>query len=49
MAEVRRPDEIGTLAQAFNSMTTQLHELIGTLEERVQERDAGTGAPCTPT
>lgn len=37
-AEVGRADEIGTLAQAFNSMTAQLHELIGSLEERVQER-----------
>ena len=37
-AEVGRADEIGTLAQAFNSMTSQLRALIGSLEERVQER-----------
>ncbi|RLD11343.1 MAG: hypothetical protein DRI56_01235 [Chloroflexota bacterium] len=37
-AEVIRKDEIGTLAQAFNQMTTQLRELISGLEERVLER-----------
>ena len=37
-AHVERRDEIGTLAQAFNSMTTQLRELIGSLEKRVAER-----------
>jgi GAF domain-containing protein/HAMP domain-containing protein len=37
-ADVSRRDEIGNLAQAFNSMTTQLRELIGGLEARVQER-----------
>lgn len=31
-------DEIGALAKAFNSMISQLHELIGTLESRVAER-----------
>jgi len=35
---VRTRDEIGTLAQAFNSMTAQLRELIGSLEQRVAER-----------
>jgi signal transduction histidine kinase len=37
-AEVAREDEIGALAQAFNSMTTQLRDLINSLEERVDER-----------
>ncbi len=31
-------DELGQLADAFNSMSTQLQELIGSLERRVQER-----------
>jgi len=31
-------DEIGQLARAFNSMTVQLRELIGSLEQRVTER-----------
>lgn len=31
-------DEIGALARAFNSMISQLRELIGTLESRVAER-----------
>ncbi len=38
MAGVERQDEIGKLAQAFNSMTVQLRELIGGLEQRVAER-----------
>ncbi len=33
-----RHDEIGVLAQAFNSMTAQLQDLINNLEERVAER-----------
>lgn len=37
-ADVSGRDEIGSLAQAFNSMTAQLREVIGSLEERVQER-----------
>ncbi|MCL4528944.1 MAG: GAF domain-containing protein [Chloroflexi bacterium] len=37
-AIVETTDEIGTLAKAFNSMTAQLHELIGSLEQRVAER-----------
>ncbi|MEA3397230.1 MAG: cache domain-containing protein, partial [Chloroflexota bacterium] len=40
MAPVQRTDEIGTLAQAFNSMTAQLRDLIGSLEQRVAERTA---------
>ncbi len=35
---VRTHDEIGTLAQAFNSMTAQLRDLVGELEQRVAER-----------
>jgi nitrate/nitrite-specific signal transduction histidine kinase len=37
-AEVERDDELGALAQAFNSMTAQLRELINSLEQRVKER-----------
>ena len=36
--DIRSGDEIGTLARAFNSMTAQLHDLIGSLEQRVAER-----------
>lgn len=35
---ITRRDEIGVLAQAFNSMTAQLREFIGTLEQRVADR-----------
>jgi GAF domain-containing protein/HAMP domain-containing protein len=37
-AEVKRDDEIGAVAHAFNSMTAQLREFIGTLEQRVADR-----------
>ncbi|MCI0397366.1 MAG: GAF domain-containing protein [Chloroflexi bacterium] len=37
-ASVEREDEIGSLAQAFNTMTGQLRQLIGVLEQRVAER-----------
>lgn len=37
-ARVERQDEIGALAQAFNSMTAQLRDLISSLENRVDER-----------
>lgn len=37
-AEVKHQDEIGTLAEAFNSMTAQLQETLRGLETRVQER-----------
>jgi len=37
-AEVERDDELGALAEAFNSMTAQLRELINSLEERVKQR-----------
>ena len=35
---VQSQDEIGLLAETFNSMTTQLRSLVGSLEERVHER-----------
>jgi len=35
---VKTNDEIGILANAFNSMTGQLREVIGSLEQRVTER-----------
>lgn len=35
---VQSQDELGQLASAFNSMSTLLRELIGSLEERVEER-----------
>jgi GAF domain-containing protein/HAMP domain-containing protein len=37
-ASLQRDDEIGALAQAFNSMTGQLRELISSLEQRVADR-----------
>ena len=37
-ADVARQDEIGALAEAFNSMTAQLRDLINSLENRVHER-----------
>ncbi len=39
-AEVTQRDEVGLLAEAFNSMTSQLGDLIGSLEQRVTERTA---------
>ncbi|NLF13201.1 MAG: GAF domain-containing protein [Anaerolineaceae bacterium] len=42
-AGARREDEIGMLARAFESMTTQLRDLIGGLEERVAERTRELG------
>ncbi len=37
-AEARRSDEVGALARAFNSMALQLREMIGGLEQRVDDR-----------
>jgi GAF domain-containing protein/HAMP domain-containing protein len=37
-ASLQSDDEIGALAQAFNSMTKQLRELISSLEQRVADR-----------
>ncbi|HEX2908245.1 MAG TPA: ATP-binding protein [Phototrophicaceae bacterium] len=39
-APIATQDEIGTLAQAFNTMTHQLQNLIKSLEERIVERTA---------
>lgn len=36
--DIVQQDEIGVLATSFNSMTTRLSELIGTLEQRVTDR-----------
>jgi len=36
--QIKRRDEIGVLAIAFNSMTSQLLDLIGGLEQRVKDR-----------
>jgi len=51
--DVTSNDEIGTLATIFNNMAAQLHELIGSLEQRVAERttalDARTKALATST
>ena len=38
VARVTREDEIGAVAQAFNSLTRQLRDLIGSLEDRVADR-----------
>lgn len=38
IAKVNQADEIGILANAFNSMTAQLRELITNLEKRVADR-----------
>lgn len=37
-AEVTSLDEIGLLARSFNAMTSQLNDMVGTLEQRVAER-----------
>ena len=37
-AEVIRQDEIGVLAESFNTMTSRLKDLIGSLEQRVADR-----------
>jgi GAF domain-containing protein/HAMP domain-containing protein len=39
-ARIVRDDEIGALARAFNSMASQLRDLVGNLEQRVAERTA---------
>jgi GAF domain-containing protein/HAMP domain-containing protein len=41
---VERADEIGVLAQAFNSMTAQLRDLVSSLERRVAARTRGMQA-----
>ncbi|MGZ9221279.1 MAG: GAF domain-containing protein, partial [Anaerolineales bacterium] len=37
-AKLESSDEIGTLAATFNNMTSQLRNLVGSLEQRVQDR-----------
>jgi GAF domain-containing protein/HAMP domain-containing protein/PAS domain-containing protein len=39
-ANVGAQDEVGTLAQAFNTMTSRLRETLAGLEQRVQDRTA---------
>jgi len=41
---IRRDDEIGTLATAFNNMITRLRGLIGSLETRVADRTTALAA-----
>jgi GAF domain-containing protein/HAMP domain-containing protein len=43
-AEVLRHDEIGVLAQSFNTMTARLQDLVGSLEQRVAERTQALSA-----
>ena len=43
-ATVSGRDEIGVLAKAFNSMVSQLRELVGSLEHRVEERTSNLSA-----
>lgn len=43
-AAIESEDEIGTLALAFNDMTAQLGEMVGTLEQRVDERTRALAA-----
>jgi signal transduction histidine kinase len=38
-AAVASRDEIGVLASSFNAMTSQVRSLVGSLEERVRERE----------
>lgn len=37
--ETRRPDEIGRLAAAFNTLAVRLEETVGNLKRRISERD----------
>jgi GAF domain-containing protein/HAMP domain-containing protein len=41
VASITSRDELGTLARAFNDMTSQMRETIANLETRVQERTSG--------
>ncbi|HEX2993982.1 MAG TPA: GAF domain-containing protein [Anaerolineales bacterium] len=43
-AIVETGDETGTLAQTFNTMTAQLRDLVGTLEQRVADRTKALAA-----
>jgi signal transduction histidine kinase/CHASE3 domain sensor protein len=42
-AQVDSRDELGMLAQTFNAMTAHVRELVGSLEERVLERQRAEG------
>ena len=42
--DVRSNDEIGVLARTFNGMTSQLRDLIGSLEQRVADRTKALAA-----
>jgi putative methionine-R-sulfoxide reductase with GAF domain len=44
LVEVKSQDDLGMLASAFNSMTTQMRELIGSLEQRVADRTKALAA-----
>lgn len=46
-AEAGGPQEVVSLAAAFNSMTAQLRELIGSLEQRVADRTRRLGIVAT--
>lgn len=37
-AKIREANEVGLLAEAFNTMTDQVQDLVGSLEHRVEER-----------
>ncbi len=39
-ANIRSKDEMGVLAATFNNMSTQIQELVGSLEKRVEQRTA---------
>jgi GAF domain-containing protein/HAMP domain-containing protein len=39
-ANIRSKDEIGVLAATFNTMSSQIQELVGSLEKRVEQRTA---------
>lgn len=39
-AEITSEDELGNLGRTFNTMTDQIQELVGSLEQRVAERTA---------
>src|SRR6185436_16511037 len=42
-AHVQARDELGMLATTFNTMTDKVRQLVGSLEERVQERERAEG------
>ena len=49
-AQIKRYDEVGLLAAAFNTMIARLHELIDSLEQRIQARTEQTASQrrCGP-